>query len=75
MTELLERAVATARGLNPDLQDDIARMVLMIAGEPQPPMPLTAEEEASFATSRAQSARGEFATDAQVKAVWAKHGL
>lgn len=75
MTDLLERAVATVRGLPPEMQDDIARVVLMIAGEDQPLIQLTPEEEASFAESLAQAARREFATDEQVRAVWAKHGL
>jgi len=57
------------------MQDDIARMLLMIAGEDQPTVQLTPEEEASFASSRAQVARREFATDEQVQAVWSKHGL
>ncbi|TXM73057.1 hypothetical protein FV222_24845 [Methylobacterium sp. WL103] len=75
MTDLLEQAVAAARGLAPDRQDDIARMVLRIAEEARRPAALTAEDEASFAISRAQAARGEFATDDAVRAVWAKHGL
>ena len=75
MTYLLEKAVRTARALPPKEQDDIARMVLMIAGEDQPVLQLTPEEKASFATSRAQAARKEFATDDQVKAVWSKHNL
>ncbi|GJD44668.1 hypothetical protein AFCDBAGC_2535 [Methylobacterium cerastii] len=75
MTDLLEQAVAAARGLAPDRQDDIARIVLRIAEEARRPAALTAEDEASFAISRSQSARGEFATDDVVRAVWAKHGL
>ena len=75
MTDLLERAVATARGLPPEMQDDIARMVLLYAGEDQPVIRLTPDEEASFAESRSQAARREFASDEQVRAVWAKYGL
>jgi predicted transcriptional regulator len=36
---------------------------------------LTVEEEASFEESLEQAERGEFATDEQVRAIWAKHGL
>lgn len=75
MTDLLERAVQTARKLPPEIQDDIARVVLQLAGEDQPDYVMSAEEEASFATARAQIARGEFATDEQMRAIWAKHGL
>ncbi len=74
MTELLEQAVATARRLPPEMQDDIARMVLTYADD-QAVIQLTPEEEVSFAKSRAQAARREFASDEQVRAVWAKHGL
>jgi predicted transcriptional regulator len=36
---------------------------------------LTPEEEASLEESLAQAERGEFATDEQMQAIWAKHGL
>jgi hypothetical protein len=75
MTDLLEKAVAAVRGLSPSTQDDIARVMLMLASEDQTPVPLTPEEEASLAESLAQASRGEFATDEQVRAVWAKHGM
>lgn len=76
MTKLLEKAVAAARELPPDMQDEIARVILLLAGdEDAAPVALTAEEEASLAESLAQASRGEFATDEQVRAVWAKHGL
>lgn len=75
MTKLLEQAVETARTLTPEMQDEIARVMLMIAAEDQEVYELTPEEEASFAESLAQAARGEFATDEQVRAIWAKYGL
>ena len=75
MTQLLEHAVETVRGLPPETQDDLARILLQLAGEDQPVVQLTPEEEASFEESLAQAERGEFATDEQVHAIWAKHGL
>jgi hypothetical protein len=75
MTKLLEQAVETVRGLSAEMQDDLARMLLQLAGEDQPVVQLSAEEEASFDESLAQADRGEFATDEQVRAIWAKHGL
>jgi predicted transcriptional regulator len=75
MTDLLEKAVAAVRGLPASSQDDIARVMLMLVSDDQAPVSLTPEEEASIAESLAQAARGEFATDEQVRAVWAKHGL
>ena len=76
MTKLLERALAAARNLPPDAQDDIARVVLRLAGaDDEPPVPLTADEQATVAASSAAAARGGFAIDEQVRAVWSKHGL
>jgi hypothetical protein len=75
MTKLLEQAIETVRGLPPEMQDDLARMLLQLAGEDQAVVQLSAEEAASFDESLAQAERGEFATDEQVRAIWAKHGL
>jgi hypothetical protein len=76
MTALLERALEAARGLPPDAQDDIARVVLRLTGaDDERPVVLTAEEQEAIVASKAAAARGEFATDKQVKAVWTKHGL
>ena len=74
MTDLLERAVATARTLPTDVQDEIARLMLMIAADERTePVALSAEERAAIDTSNAAAAGGEFATDEQVRAVWAKY--
>ena len=57
------------------MQDDLARMLLQFAGVEQPPYVLTPEEAADIDASLAEAERGEFATDEEVRAVWAKHGL
>ena len=76
MTKLLDQALAAARSLPPDEQDGIAHVVLRLTGaDDEPPVPLTPEEHAAITASKAAAARGEFATDEQVRAVWAKHGL
>ena len=75
MTKLLEQAVETVRGLPPEMQDDLARMLLQFAGKDQPVVQLSAEDAASFDESLAQAERGEFATDEQLRAIWTKHGL
>jgi hypothetical protein len=75
MTKLLEQAFETVRGLPAEMQDDLARVLLQLAGEDQPVLQLSAEEAASFDESLAQAERGEFATDEQVRAIWAKYGL
>jgi len=75
MTKLLEQAVETVRGLPPDVQDELARILLQLAGKDQPVVQLSAAEEASLAESLAQADRGDFASDEQVRAVWAKYDL
>ena len=75
MTKLLDRALEAARSLPSDAQDDIARVVLQLAGSEEVPVVLSADERAAIAASKAAAARGEFATDEQVRATWAKHGL
>ena len=75
MTSLLEQAVNTARNLPPEIQDDIARMMLLFAGDAPPVVDLTPEEEAAVLRSRAAAERGEFATGDRMRAIWAKHGL
>ena len=77
MTKLLDRALEAARSLPADAQDNIARVVLRLAGKDDEalPVPLSAEERAAIGGSKAAAARGEFATDEQVRAVWGKHRL
>ncbi|MSP03214.1 MAG: hypothetical protein EXR07_19530 [Acetobacteraceae bacterium] len=77
MTKLLDQALEAVRELSPDAQDDIARVVLLLAGTDgeAPPVGLTPDERDAIEVSKAAAARGEFATDEQVRVVWAKHGL
>ena len=74
MTQLLDRAIAAARRLPPEAQDDIARSVLFLAGEEAEPVALTGEERMAIEAGRAAVARGDFATDAEVGSLLAKHG-
>ena len=76
MTKLLDDALEAARNLPPDDQNSIARVVLRLTGtDDEPPVALSTDERAAIAASKAAAARGEFATDDQVRATWAKHGL
>jgi hypothetical protein len=77
MTKLLDQALQVARRLPPDAQDDIARLILQLAGanDEAEPVPLSAEERAAIEASKRAAARGELATEAEVEAVWAKYGL
>lgn len=76
MTKLMDDAVASLRRDVPlEQQDDIARLVMQLTGAPQPVYILTPEEQADLDEADAEIERGEFATDEDVRAVWAKHGL
>ena len=77
MIKLLDRAVAAVRNLPPAVQDEIACVVLSLVGtgDEASPVTLSSDEQAAIARSKAATSRGEFATEQQVRAVWAKHGL
>jgi hypothetical protein len=75
MTKLLEEALETVRRLPVESQDEIARAMLALAGSESEPVPLTSEESEAIARSKVAAVSGEFATDDQVREVWAKHGL
>lgn len=75
MTKLLEQAMESARRLPPAMQDDLARVMFSFVGEEGQAAPLTPEEDEALARSEAAAANGDFATEAEVRAVWAKHGL
>jgi predicted transcriptional regulator len=73
MTKLLERAMERAQALPAAVQDEIARLVLAHAGEGEKVLTLTPAEEADLLEARAEMERGEFATDEEVNAVFAKY--
>ncbi|HEY9451726.1 MAG TPA: hypothetical protein VIR82_03580 [Bradyrhizobium sp.] len=75
MTKLFERAVDSVRALPAEVQDELARLLLQVAGEEQPIVVLTSEERADLAEADAEIARGEFATDEQIRSILAKRPL
>jgi hypothetical protein len=76
MTKLLDEAVEAVRRLPSAEQDDIARAIMHLAGSDlAAPVVLSPDEREAVTRSKAAAERGEFATDEQVRAVWAKHGL
>jgi hypothetical protein len=76
-TDLLQSAIDAVRGLPPETQDEIARAILGLtrltatADETD----IDAEIDEDLLESIAEADRGEFASDEEVRAVWAKHGL
>jgi len=75
MTKLLEHAVDSVRALPPEVQDELARLLLQVAGEEQPVVPLTSEERADLVEADEEIARGEFATDEQIRSILAKRAV
>ena len=76
MTKLLDQAIDIARSLPADAQGDVDRIVLQLAGAGDgAPVALSDDERSAIAVSKAAAARGEFATEAQVRATWAKNSL
>jgi len=55
-----------------EVQDELARLLLQVAGEEQPVIQLTPEERADLTEADAEIARGEFATDEQMRSILAK---
>jgi len=49
--------------------------VLQLSGGENAPVAFSPEERTAIAESKARVAQGLFATDEEVRAVWAKHGL
>jgi hypothetical protein len=75
MTELLKQAFERVRALPPETQDDLARVLLRLAGNDEAVYQLTPEEEADLIEADAEIERGELASDEQVLAMWAKYAL
>jgi hypothetical protein len=73
MTRLLETAVEKVRALPDAEQDALARLLLDLVGVEQPPVTLTPEEQADLAEALAEADRGDFATEDEMRALWAKY--
>jgi hypothetical protein len=73
MTDLLEQAVKTTRLLSPQMQDEIAHVMLSIAGEAQTIVQLTPQEVADLIAADLEVERGDFATDEELHSIWVKH--
>ena len=74
MTKLLEQALEVVRQLSPEEQDEIARAMLALAGDPGELEDIDPEDLKDVLESLAQARRREFATDEEVKAVFQLFG-
>lgn len=74
MTKLLEKGIAAVKALPADRQDMIGALLLDIAETDSRKYMLTPEQLAELELSIAQADRGEFATEAEVEAMWKRFG-
>jgi hypothetical protein len=76
VTKLLDDALAAVCNLSPDEEGNIAHVVLRLTGvDEEAPVAFSTDERAAIAAAKSAAARGEFASDERVRAVWAEHGL
>jgi hypothetical protein len=73
MTKLLKQAVAKVQALPAAMQDQVAHMLLVYAGDEALMAQLTPEEEADLIEAKAEAARGELASEAEAEAVLSKY--
>jgi predicted transcriptional regulator len=74
MTKLLEKAIAKARELPAEDQDAVAVAMLSMADE-SPVEALDEETRAAIREGLEQARRGKFVPDAEIAALWKRHGL
>ena len=75
MTKLLDQAIEKVRKLPEADQDDTAEMLLWAIEARGASMPLDDETAAAIDEGLADSRRGDFASEAEVAALWKRHGL
>jgi predicted transcriptional regulator len=76
MTKLLDMAIEAASQLSPEEQDELARTILEIVhGGEDEVYVLSEEENAAIDRSLAYADRGEFASEEEVAALFAKYKL
>lgn len=74
MTKLLERGIKAVQGLPEDRQDVAGEVLLTIAGNAER-YQLTPEQIEDVKLAMVETDRGEFASDAEMEALWKKCGL
>jgi len=74
MTELLKHAFAVASALPDEQQDEIAGVLLGLAGDDSAVIILTPEERADLAEALEEVERGETISLEEAQANWAEYG-
>ena len=75
MTKLLEKAFARARELPAEDQDSIAIMLLSMTTDDPDIDPIDDKTRAAILEGLEQARRGEFVPDAEIEALWKRHGV
>ena len=75
MTELLDRVVARIRDLPDDDQDAFASVLMAALATATDVVPLDEASRAAIQVGTAQADRGDYAPDADIAALWRRHGL
>jgi len=75
MSKLLEQAFERARALPASEQDAVAMLILDAIETGSHSAPLDEAAIAALEESLAQARRGEFASEAEIAALWKRHGL
>ena len=74
MTRRLEIAIEAARELSPEEQDEVAQAIMEIVhGAKEDVYELSDEENAAINVGLAQLERGEYVTEKELQAVFAKY--
>ena len=74
MTKLLEQAIAKLRELSEQEQDALAVALLSLAEGETADVPIDNQTRAAIEEGLAQAERGEFVADADIAALWKRHG-
>ncbi len=72
--EQIEAVLKRVRSWPKARQEDAASVLLAMEAQAADPYALGAEERADLKAALEEAARGEFATEAEVEAVFARHG-
>jgi hypothetical protein len=70
MTKLLDEALEAVRRLLPDSQDEIARAMLVLSESDGEAEPVDSAHLSAALEGLAQAKRGEFATEAEIEAIF-----
>jgi hypothetical protein len=75
ISKRLEKALEAVRSWPPDRQDAAAEVLEHMDRLTTAPYELSPEDRADLEEALAEARRGEFASDAEVAAMFARHGL